>query len=93
MSGLYKVVGSDPDDLRVEINRLFELVSNRLDKIEGFRGEPEVFSRQINRSDLVIDSSGEGVVLKDGGEPGQYWRITVDSSGTLVITNLGREYK
>ena len=90
--GLYKVVGSDPADLRVEVNRLFELISNRLDKIEGFRGEPEVFNRQVNKDDLVIDGSGKGIVLKDDGDPPQYWRIKVDSYGSISQQNLGRGY-
>ncbi len=90
---LYKVVGSDPEDLRVEINRLFEIISDRLDKIEGYRGEPEVWSRQVNKDDIVLDGDGAGVVLKDGGNPPQYWRVSVDSSGTLSQTSLGREFR
>lgn len=91
--GLYKIVGSDPEDIRVEVNRLMELISNRLDKIEGYRGEPEVFSRQVNKSDLVLDGSGVGVVLRDNANPPGYWRISVDNTGTLIQTSLGREYK
>ena len=90
---LYKVVGSDSEDLRIEVNRLFELVSDRLDKIEGFRGEPEVYSRQINKDDLVIDGSGNGVVLKDDADPANYWRVSIDSTGTLAQTSLGREFR
>ena len=90
---LYKVGGSDPDDLRVEINRQLENISNRLDKIEGYRGEPEVWSRQINKEDVVVDNEARGVVLKDDGDPAQYWRVSIDSTGTLSQVSLGREYK
>jgi len=93
MIGLYKVVGSDPADLQAEVNRIFEIVSNRLDKIEGFRGEPEVWARQVNKGDIVVDSYREGIVLRDELDPPGYWRITVDSTGTLTQTSLGREYK
>jgi len=93
MMGLYKVVGSDPEDLRVEVNRLMEQISNRLDRIEGYRGEPEVWNRQVNKDDLVIDGTGVGVVLKDDGDPPQYWRVSIDNTGTLIQTSLGREFR
>jgi hypothetical protein len=92
---LYKVTGSDPEDLRIEINRLLENITNRLDQIEGYRGEPKVWNRQVSVGDLVVDgeSNGNGVVLKDESDPPQYWRVTIDSTGTLSQTNLGREFK
>jgi hypothetical protein len=37
--------------------------------------------------DVIVDDANRGLVLKDGG--GQYWRVTVDSGGLLVTTNLG----
>ena len=91
----YKVIGSDPADIRVEINRLLESISNRLDQIEGYRGEPKVWNRQVNVGDLVVDgeSNGNGVVLKDESDPPNYWRVTIDSTGTLSQTNLGREFR
>jgi len=90
---LYKIVGSDPEDLRVEVNRILEIISNRLDQIEGYRGEAKVWGRQVTANDVVVDVSGGGVVLRDNGDPPQYWRITIDSTGTLSQTSLGREYK
>jgi hypothetical protein len=91
----YKVIGSDPADIRVEINRLLESISNRLDQIEGYRGEPKVWNRQVSVGDLVVDgeSNGNGVVLKDESDPPNYWRVTIDSTGTLSQTNLGREFR
>jgi hypothetical protein len=93
MSGLYKIRGSDNEDVRVESNRIFAIISDRLDKIEGYRGEPKVWNRQVFTNDAVVDGGGKGVVLKDDGSPANYWRVTIDSAGTLVQTSLGREYK
>lgn len=93
MSGLYKVRGSDPADLVVESNRIFELISDRLDKIEGYRGEPKVWNREVHTDDIIIEVTGKGVVLKDFGNPSRYWRIGITASGTMTQTLLGREYK
>jgi hypothetical protein len=39
--------------------------------------------------DLVVDDATQGLVLKDTQGTPHYWRITVDNTGTLVITDLG----
>jgi len=89
----YKIRSTDPNDLLVECNRVFELLANRLDKIEGHRGEPELYARQTTQYDTVHTSASRGVVLKDGADPPVYWRVTIDTAGALVQTSLGRDYK
>lgn len=37
--------------------------------------------------DLVTDNSLKGFVLKDAN--GNYWRITTDTAGSLITTNIG----
>lgn len=88
----YKIRGDKPEDWREEANRIFELLSNRLDKLEGFRGHPKFYSYVELGSDVFITDNTKGVVLKDGGNPPSYWRVTVNSTGTLVVTNIGRTY-
>jgi len=39
--------------------------------------------------DIVVDDATQGLVLKDTQGTPHYWRITVDNTGTLVITDLG----
>jgi hypothetical protein len=39
--------------------------------------------------DVIIDTDARGLVLKDAAGPPHYWRITINSAGTLVITDLG----
>ena len=39
--------------------------------------------------DLVVDSATKGLVLKDTQGTPHYWRITIDNTGSLVITDLG----
>ena len=89
----YKVRSTDQKDLVFECNRVFELLSNRLDKIEGFRGEPTLYARQTTAHDVVHIDNTRGVVLTDDASPANFWRITIDSTGTLAQTNLGRSYK
>jgi len=37
--------------------------------------------------DIIIDNASKGLVLKDSN--GHYWRVTVNTSGTLIRTDLG----
>jgi hypothetical protein len=47
-------------------------------------------SRGVDTSDdLIVDDATQGLVLKDTQGTPHYWRITVDNTGTLVITDLG----
>jgi hypothetical protein len=39
--------------------------------------------------DLIVDDAANGLVLKDTQGTPHYWRVTVDNTGTLVITDLG----
>jgi hypothetical protein len=72
---------------------VFELIANRLDRIEGFRGTPQLYERQVTNNDIVHTSNSKGVVLTDDADPPNYWRVTIDSTGTLTQTNLGRSYE
>ncbi len=47
-------------------------------------------SRGVDTTDdLIVDDATQGLVLKDTQGTPHYWRITVDNTGTLVITDLG----
>jgi len=89
----YRIRSTDPKDIITECNRVFELLSDRLDQIEGFRGEPALYNRQTTSHDIIHTDNSKGVVLTDDASPPNYWRVTIDSTGTLQQTNLGREYK
>jgi len=39
--------------------------------------------------DVIIDLATKGLVLKDTAGTPHYWRITVNTSGVLVTTDLG----
>ena len=89
----YRIRSTDPTDLLFECNRVFELLSDRLDKIEGYRGEPALYARQTTGFDIVHTSNTRGVVFTDDANPPNYWRVTINSAGTLLQTNLGRSYE
>lgn len=39
--------------------------------------------------DVIVDDATNGLVLKDTQGTPHYWRVTVDNTGTLVISDLG----
>ena len=80
-------------DLILECNRVFGLLSDRLDKMEGYRGKPEFRNLTLMHSDMVVVNASNGLVLRDNGNPASYWRVTIDSTGSLVYTNIGRDYE
>lgn len=79
--------------LTLECNRVFSLLSDRLDKMEGYRGKPEFRNNTLMNYDVIVVNSNKGLILKDNGNPASYWRITIDSTGSLVYTNIGRDYE
>jgi len=89
MSTAYKVRTSDPEKLVFEVDRVFKLLSERLDKIEGFHGEPTFYNNIQTEFDVRATGTSRGVVLKDDGNPANFWRITVNSAGSLIQTKLG----
>ena len=91
----YRVLTTDEDVLSViqECNRVFGLLSDRLDKMEGYRGKPEFRNIVLMNHDVVVTGIGKGIVLRDNGNPASYWRVTIDSTGTLQYTNIGRDYE
>lgn len=90
---LYKIRSGDPRMWWSEMNRVLSLISDRLDQIEGLRGNPKFYNMVEASDDVVVFNAERGLVLKDDGDPANYWRVTVDSTGTLQITSLGRSYE
>lgn len=85
--------GSTLDDIVLELNRVLRMLSDRLDRIEGYRGTPKLHNIMSTEYDLVVDNSKRGIVLKDGDKAtSSYWRLTVDSTGGINRTNIGRTF-
>jgi len=93
-TSVYKIRTTDEDVLSMiqECNRVFALLSDRLDKMEGYRGTPEFRNSVLMNADVIVTQSSNGIVLRDDGNPASYWRVTIDSTGSLVYTNIGRDY-
>jgi len=87
----YRVRSSDPNDLTQEINRVFGLLSDRLDKMEGLRGSPEIYDILTTNYDIVVTQTGRGLILKEDVNPPHYWRVTI-IKGVLTATELGATY-
>lgn len=91
-SDAYKIRSDDPRDFQSEVNRVFEVIKDRLDRIEGFRGSPVFYATMEAKLDVTCTGTSRGLVLKDSESPPTYWRITA-GNGVLIMTNLGREYE
>jgi hypothetical protein len=39
--------------------------------------------------DVIIDLATKGIVFKDSATPPHYWRITTNTVGALITTDLG----
>jgi len=91
----YKLRSLDPEMMFSELNRVLGLISDRLDQLEGLRGKPKFYDIVEAVDDVVFLSHRRGIVLKDDGDPAEYWRVTFSRTGTtgeLTLTNLGRNY-
>jgi len=85
----FKIESADPADLHLELDRILGEISERLDRIEGLSGAPTFFASLTTGFDVNFTGASRGVVLRDDGNPANFWRVTVNSSGTLLMTKLG----
>ena len=88
----YRIRSTDPDELTLELNRVLSLVADRLDKLEGLRGQPKFFDKVLCNDDIIVLDGLRGVVLVNRADPPQYYRLTISESGTLTVTRLGASY-
>lgn len=91
-SGSYKIRSTDPEDLAVELDRLFTLIGARLDEIQGLVGVPKFYNTIKTSYDVVVLSSSRGLILKEDVNPPHYWRVSI-VAGVLTATDLGTTYE
>jgi hypothetical protein len=67
-----------------------ELTANK-NAASGYAGltSSRITKGAITTDDLIVDNAAKGLVLKDTQGTPHYWRVTVDNTGTLVISDLG----
>jgi len=68
-----------------------ELQTNK-DTVSGYAGlnaSSRTTKGVDTTDDLIVDTNSKGLVLKDNAGTPHYWRVTVNSAGTLVVTDLG----
>lgn len=90
--GPYQILvgGLTNDQIVIECNKVFSVIADRLDSMEGLRGEPKFYNRAIAKNDIVCIDGDKGLVLFDGTN---YWRVSVGTDGTLSTASLGKSYK
>ena len=71
------VLGAESDTFRFKIG----------DGVSDWNTLP--YYRIDTLTDIIIDDSSRGLILKDDASPAHYWRVTVNSSGVLQTTDLG----
>ena len=62
---------------------------NAVSGYAGLNASSRVTKGADTTDDLIVDTNSKGLVLKDNAGTPHYWRITVNSAGTLVVTDLG----
>jgi hypothetical protein len=91
----YKIETDDPKEYKYQLNVIFSMLSDRLDQMEGLRGNPRFYDTMLTESNIVVLDHKKGLVLSDGGNPPHFWRLGVNrtsTTGTLTITDLGVNY-
>jgi hypothetical protein len=82
-----QVTASVSGPLRTFLYDTLQLIARAVNR----RAELNEVNRTTNgvdtADDVVIDDDAKGLVLKDSAD--HYWRVTVNTSGALVTTDLG----
>ena len=73
-------------ELATELNNLIEAFKG-IDLTRGGGNSNRWGSGVDTTSDIIIDSTTSGLVLKDTA--GHYWRVKINTSGVLTTTDLG----
>lgn len=55
----------------------------------GLNGVSRITKGVDTTDDVIIDLASKGLVLKDTQGTPHYWRVTINTTGTLVTTDLG----
>jgi hypothetical protein len=66
----------------------FEKMSKVKENLKEYRKKTDRI--ELVDDDIVFDIAGKGIVLKDAATPPHYWRLTIDATGQLVTTDLGK---
>lgn len=77
---------------RIRVNPRFPTSINDLVRVlTSLWGElATAVNGRIDRTDdIIIDDNAHGLILKDNAATPHYWRVTVNSTGTLVVTDIG----
>lgn len=79
------------DALSRELSVLWRELANSINSTVAGTSSSSGLARNSNGTDttddIIIDTFGKGVVLKS--PDGHYWRVQVDNTGTLTVTDLG----
>jgi hypothetical protein len=73
------------------VSGTLESTSNK-DSANGYAGlnaSSRITKGADSTDDFILDLATKGLVLKDTQGSPHYWRVTVDTSGALVTTDLG----
>uniref|UniRef100_A0A6M3KZG2 Uncharacterized protein n=1 Tax=viral metagenome TaxID=1070528 RepID=A0A6M3KZG2_9ZZZZ len=91
---MYKLVSDEIEGLKAELSLYLGRISERLDSVQGVRGDIDLGShRVVSGSDFVSTHGLGGIVLRDDGNPPSYWKYMAKNNGTLIAYELGGDYK
>ena len=83
---IYRVTSPEVSGLLNELNQIFNLLASRLDKMEGLRGTPAVYTSAIEYPGQVLTG-----FLKGGSESADFGALAASDLG-LSTLELGTSY-
>lgn len=89
----YRISADTMDEFIVQMNLILKKIDTDISQLRGLSGDVPMEARSIHSDDVIFTSTDKGVVLKDDGNPPQYWRVWVNSSGTLSTETMDPQLK
>lgn len=89
----WRLTADNIDDLREELNRYLKKIEDELNVARGYAGDVTMEARVRQKDDIIFDSTKKGPVLADDGVPQRYWRVYVNSSGSVLTETMDPDFK
>lgn len=83
-----RVTGDTIEEIKEQLNRILKRVQEELDTARGYSGDVDMSARMVHKDDIIFNDPTKGLVLLDDGTPQTYWRIWVDSNGSLATESM-----
>ena len=84
----FRITGETIEDIREQLNRVLKKMEEELNIARGYRGDVPMEARMVHTEDIIVNDTTKGLILVDDGRPQTFWRVWVNSSGTLSTESV-----